>query len=37
MLALLRAYSEERWKYSEMDIVREPVIAWLESAANESA
>ena len=37
MLALLRAYSEERWKYSEMDIVREPVIAWLESVANESA
>jgi hypothetical protein len=37
MLALLRAYSEERWKYSEMDIVREPVIAWLESAANQSA
>jgi dimethylamine monooxygenase subunit A len=37
MLALLRAYSDERWKYSEMDIVREPVIAWLESVANESA
>jgi hypothetical protein len=37
MLELLRAYSEERWKYSEMDIVREPVIAWLESVANESA
>jgi hypothetical protein len=36
MLALLRGYSEERWKYSEMDIVREPVIRWLESAANEA-
>jgi dimethylamine monooxygenase subunit A len=37
ILALLRAYSEERWKYSEMDIVREPLIAWLESVAKESA
>ena len=33
MLALLHAYSEERWKYSEMDILREPIINWLESAA----
>lgn len=31
MLALLRAYSPERLKYSEMDIILEPVIAWLES------
>ena len=30
MLALLRAYSPERLKYSEMDIIVEPVIAWLE-------
>jgi hypothetical protein len=37
MLALLQAYSEERWKYSEMDIVREPVIRWLESAANQAS
>jgi hypothetical protein len=36
MLGLLHGYSEERWKYSEMDIVREPVIRWLESAANEA-
>jgi dimethylamine monooxygenase subunit A len=36
MLALLRSYSAERWHYSEMDIVREPVIAWLESVASES-
>jgi hypothetical protein len=33
MLALLHAYSEDRWKYSEMDILREPIINWLESAA----
>jgi hypothetical protein len=32
MLALLRDYSEERWKYSEMDIVREPLMRWLEAA-----
>ena len=36
MLALLRDYSAERWKYSEMDIVREPLIQWLEAAANAS-
>jgi hypothetical protein len=36
MLALLRDYSAERWKYSEMDIVREPVIKWLEAAASAS-
>lgn len=34
MLALLKNYSEERWTYSEMDIVREPLLAWLEKAAN---
>ena len=34
ILALLEGYSEERWQYSEMDIVREPLIAWLEAAAN---
>ncbi len=33
ILALLNAYSEERWKYSEMDIVREPLMIWLEAAA----
>jgi dimethylamine monooxygenase subunit A len=33
MLALLRGYSEERWKYSEMDIVRKPLLLWLEAAA----
>jgi hypothetical protein len=30
--ALLNNYSEERWKYSEMDIVREPLMTWLEAA-----
>jgi len=30
---LLNDYSEERWKYSEMDIVREPLMIWLEAAA----
>lgn len=34
ILALLNDYSEERWKYSEMDIVREPLMRWLEAAAN---
>lgn len=33
ILALLNDYSEERWKYSEMDIVREPLMIWLEAAA----
>lgn len=33
ILALLENYSEERWKYSEMDIVREPLMIWLEAAA----
>jgi dimethylamine monooxygenase subunit A len=37
MLALVRAYTPERLRYSEMDVVREPIIAWLESAANDSA
>ena len=35
ILALLRGYSAERLKYSEMDILYEPMIAWLESAAQE--
>jgi len=34
ILALLNMYSEERWKYSEMDIVREPLMIWLKAAAN---
>ena len=34
ILALLKNYSEERWKYSEMDIVREPLMTWLEGAAS---
>jgi len=34
ILALLGDYSEERWKYSEMDIVREPLMLWLEAAAS---
>jgi hypothetical protein len=33
ILALLNNYSEERWKYSEMDIVREPLMIWLAEAA----
>jgi dimethylamine monooxygenase subunit A len=33
ILALLKNYSEERWKYSEMDIVREPLMIWLDMAA----
>jgi hypothetical protein len=33
ILTLLKNYSEERWKYSEMDIVREPLMIWLEAAA----
>ena len=32
ILALLEDYSEERWKYSEMNIIREPLIAWLEAS-----
>ena len=35
ILALLRGYSVERLKYSEMDIIREPLIAWLESPARQ--
>jgi dimethylamine monooxygenase subunit A len=34
ILALLRNYTEERWKYSEMNIIREPLMAWLEATAN---
>jgi hypothetical protein len=34
ILALLRSYTEERWRYSEMDIVREPLLLWLEAAAS---
>ena len=32
ILTLLKNYSEERWKYSEMNIVREPLMIWLEAA-----
>ena len=32
ILALLKGYSDERWKYSEMAIVREPLMIWLEAA-----
>jgi hypothetical protein len=32
--ALLSDYTEERWKYSEMDIVREPLMRWLEAATS---
>lgn len=35
LLALLRGYSDERLKYSEMDIIREPLIVWLESIAQQ--
>jgi dimethylamine monooxygenase subunit A len=34
IVTLLNNYSEERWKYSEMHIVREPLMIWLEAAAN---
>ena len=34
ILALLRNYTEERWKYSEMDMVREPLLLWLDTAAS---
>ena len=34
ILGLLSSYSEERWKYSEMDIVRKPLLLWLEAAAS---
>jgi hypothetical protein len=36
ILALMREYTAERMKYSEMDIVREPIIVWLEAAALQS-
>jgi dimethylamine monooxygenase subunit A len=34
ILALLRNYTEERWRYSEMDIVRKPLLLWLQAAAS---
>jgi dimethylamine monooxygenase subunit A len=37
MLTLMRTYSDARLQYSEMDIVRDSVIRWLESAANNAA
>jgi hypothetical protein len=36
LLALLRGYSAERLRYSEMDIAYEPIIEWLEAAARAS-
>jgi hypothetical protein len=30
--ALLNNYSEERWRYSEMNIVRDPLMIWLDAA-----
>ena len=33
ILALLREYSEERWKYSEMNIIRQPLMMWLEATS----
>jgi dimethylamine monooxygenase subunit A len=35
ILGLLRGYSAERLKYSEMNIVHEPLMAWLESSAQQ--
>lgn len=37
MLALLHAYSVERLRYTEMDLVFEPIVTWLESAADKLA
>ena len=37
MLKLLEACSEQRWHYSEMDIVREPLLAYLQSVAATTA
>ncbi|HVO46263.1 MAG TPA: DUF3445 domain-containing protein [Steroidobacteraceae bacterium] len=34
MLDLLEGYTEDRWHYSEMDIVREPLLAWLRGVAS---
>ena len=34
MLRLLEGYAEDRWHYSEMDIVREPLLAWLRHVAS---
>lgn len=33
IIGLLNGYSKERWRYSEMEIVRAPLMAWLEAAA----
>jgi dimethylamine monooxygenase subunit A len=35
ILALLKNYSQERWRYSEMNILREPIMSWLEAAASQ--
>jgi dimethylamine monooxygenase subunit A len=37
MLRLLETYAEERWHYSEMDIVREPLLTYLHSVAATAA
>ena len=37
ILALLEAYSEERWRYSEMHIIREPLLAFLRLAVGDRA
>jgi dimethylamine monooxygenase subunit A len=34
ILTLLKNYTEERWRYSEMNIVREPLMIWLEAAVS---
>jgi hypothetical protein len=36
ILALLQGYADERWQYSEMNIVREPLMIWLTAAAREA-
>ena len=33
MLKLLESYPEERWHYTEMDIVREPLLTYLRRLA----
>jgi hypothetical protein len=37
ILALMRTYSDARLEYSEMNYIRESVVAWLESAVNQPA
>jgi hypothetical protein len=37
ILTLMRTYSDERLEYSEMNYIRDSVIAWLERAANTPA